>query len=151
MRKGGALIFGGWESERSLSRQAWKKVCEKVKSWFKTGKKKKWLQNLQSQFRTDGKNEFHWEVEAGEPRVRGLLQIPKVCSPSGLQAFQATRDPVPKTKRKSKMRYKEPSTFRLQRSEAITSLAAVGVLWIQHSAQSWIYFDLRGFLEFYFS
>lgn len=66
-------------------------------------------------------------MEAGEPRVRGLPQIPKVCGPSGLQAFQATRDPVPKTKRKSKMKYKEPSTFRLQRSEAITSLAAVGV------------------------
>lgn len=39
MRKGGALIFGGWESERILSRQALKKACAKVKSWLKTGKK----------------------------------------------------------------------------------------------------------------
>lgn len=77
----------------------------------------------------DGWKEWnHWEVEAGKPRVRGLPQIPEVRSPSGLQAFQATRDPVLKTKRKSKMKYKEPSAFRLQKSEAITSLAAVGVL-----------------------
>lgn len=39
MRKGGALMFRGWESERILSPQALKKACAKVKSWLKTGKK----------------------------------------------------------------------------------------------------------------
>lgn len=58
-----------------------------------------------------------------QPRVQGHPQIPRVRGPSGL-----TEIPCLQSKTKKQDEIQEASTFRLQRSEVITSLAAVGVL-----------------------